>query len=36
MIEDVNVKVDCFLTFNERDSFDVCQRRSIPMRYGVE
>jgi hypothetical protein len=36
MIEDVNVKVDCFLTFSERDFFDVCQRRGIPMRYGVE
>ena len=36
MIDDVNVRVDCFLTFNERGFFDVCRRRGIPMRYGVE
>jgi len=35
MIEDVNVRVDCFLTFNEKDFFDVCRRRGIPMRYGA-
>ena len=32
---DVNVRVDCFLTFNARDFFDVCRRRGIPMSYGA-
>jgi predicted nucleic acid-binding protein len=29
ILEDVNVRKDCLLTFNERDFMDVCRRRNL-------
>jgi predicted nucleic acid-binding protein len=29
ILEDVNVRKDCLLTFNDRDFMDVCRRRNV-------
>jgi predicted nucleic acid-binding protein len=32
MLDDVNVRVTCFLTFNVKDFYDICQKRRIEVQ----
>jgi predicted nucleic acid-binding protein len=31
ILDDINTKIDCLMTFNERDFVDVCRRRRIEL-----
>jgi len=34
ILQDVSLKIDYLITFNERDFSEICRRRKIPIYYG--